>query len=143
MELVLRTRHQVAGDREENELVDERLLEVDLDVLVRENPLTLDEQCAHLRFPNDVPPVLTVLDHILDHLVVVAFELVVLLIREQPQRFDPIVECEYAEVLVDLLEHLLYLQDLLDVDLDVLGASWLVRALLTVVGFRSVVGVLV
>lgn len=143
MELVLRTRHQVAGDGEENELVDERLLEVDLDVLVRENPLTLDEQCAHLRFPNDVPPVLTVLDHILDHLVVVAFELVVLLIREQPQRFDPIVESEYAEVLVDLLEHLLYLQDLLDVNLDVLGASWLVRALLIAVGFRSVVGVLV
>lgn len=84
MELVLGARHEVASYREEYQLVYEWFLQIDLNVLVGEYALAFDQQGADLGLPDDVPPVLTVLYHILDHLIIVALELVVLLIAEQP-----------------------------------------------------------
>lgn len=88
--------------------------------------MALYEQRADLRLPYDVPPVLAILDHVLDHLVVVALELVVLLVVEQPQGLDAVIYGEHSEILVYLLQYLLDLQYLFDVDLDVLGAGRLV-----------------
>lgn len=88
--------------------------------------MALYEQRADLRLPYDVPPVLAILDHVLDHLVVVALELVVLLVVEQPQGLDTVIYGEHSEILVYLLQYLLDLQYLFDVDLDVLGAGGLV-----------------
>lgn len=82
MELILGTWHQVSGDGKEDELEDEWLLKIDLNVLVRKYPLAFDEKHTHLRLSYDVPPVLTILDNVLDHFVVVTLKLVVFLVVE-------------------------------------------------------------
>ena len=101
-------------------------------MLVRQYPLAFDQQSADLGLSDDIPPVFTVLDYILNHLVVITFELVVLLIVEQSQRFNAIVNCKDPKILVYLLKYFLDLQNLFDVDLDILGPSWLVFFLFTV-----------
>ena len=87
-----------------------------------------------------VPPIFAVLDHILDHLVVVTFKLIVLLIVEEAQRFDPIVYCEHSEIFVDLLKYLLNLQNLFDIDLNILGPRRLILTLFTI---RYLFGIIV
>ena len=81
MELILGTRHHVASDCEEHELIDECLLEVDLDLVVWKDALAFYEESAYLRLPNDIPPVLTILYNILYHFIVIRFEFVIFLIR--------------------------------------------------------------
>ena len=100
-------------------------------MLVRKYPLAFDQKIAYLWLSYDIPPILAVLNHILDHFVVVTFKFVVFLIVEKPEGLDAVVDREYSEVLVDLLEDLLDLKDLFDVYLDILRASWLVFSLLT------------
>ena len=89
-------------------------------MLVREDPLALDEQRAHLWLPDNVPPVLAVLNDILNHLVVVALKLVIFLVRQYSQILHTIVQCEHLKILINLLKYLLNLEYLLDVDLYIL-----------------------
>ena len=84
MKLVLSTGHKVTGDCEEDQLVDERFLQINLDMLVRKYSLTFDKQRTDLRFSDNIPPIFTVLNDVLDHLIVVTFEFVVFLITKQP-----------------------------------------------------------
>lgn len=82
MELVLSARHEVAGDSEENQLIDEGLLQVYLDVLVGQYSLAFNKQRANLWLSDDIPPVFTVLNDILNHLIIVTFKFVILLIAK-------------------------------------------------------------
>ena len=100
-------------------------------MLVRKYPLAFDQKIAYLWLSYDIPPILAILNYILDHFVIITFKLVVFLIAKEPELLDAVIDGEDSEVLVDLLKHLLYLQNLFDVDLDVLRARWLVFALLT------------
>jgi len=81
MELILSTRHHIAGDCEKYELIDERLLEVDLDLVVWKDTLAFYEESAYLRLSNDIPPVFTILNYILYHFIIIRFKFVIFLIR--------------------------------------------------------------
>ena len=84
-----------------------------------------------MRLSDYVPPILAVLYYILDHFVIVTFKLVVLLIVEKPQRFDPVINGEHSEIFVDLLKYFLDLQNLFDVYLNILGPCRLILTLFT------------
>lgn len=72
-------------------------------MLVRKDSLALNEQSTYLRLPDNVPPVFAILYHVLDHLVVVAFEFVVFLVSQQFEILNAIVESKYTEIFVYLL----------------------------------------
>jgi len=82
MELVLGTWHKITADCKKYELIHEWLLQVYLNVLIREYALALNEECTHLWLSYDIPPVLAVLNNILNHLIVITLKFVILLIGE-------------------------------------------------------------
>ena len=129
MELILCARHQVTGYCEEHQLINKWLFQIDLNMLIWKYSLALYKQRAHLWLSNYVPPVLAVLDHILNHLIVVTFEFIVLLIGEQPQILDAIVESKHFEIFIYLLKNLLYLKNFLNVYFYVLGTTRLILRL--------------
>jgi len=80
MKLILCTRHHISSDGEEHELVDERFLEVDLDLMVRKDALAFYQESAYLRLSDNVPPVFTILNNVLYHFIVIRFKLIVFLV---------------------------------------------------------------
>jgi hypothetical protein len=92
-------------------------------MLIREYSLALDEQSTDLRLPDDVPPVLAVLNHVLNHLIVVTFEFIILLIGKQPQILDAVVQGKHFEILIYLLKNLLNLKYFLNVNFYILRST--------------------
>ena len=92
-------------------------------MLIREYSLALDEQSTDLRLPDDVPPVLAVLNHVLNHLIVVTFEFIILLISKQPQILDAVVQGKHFEILIYLLKNLLNLKYFLNVNFYILRST--------------------
>jgi hypothetical protein len=92
-------------------------------MLIREYSLALDEQSTDLRLPDDVPPVLAVLNYVLNHLIVVTFEFIILLIGKQPQILDAVVQGKHFEILIYLLKNLLNLKYFLNVNFYILRST--------------------
>ena len=92
-------------------------------MLIREYSLALDEQSTDLRLPDDVPPVLAVLNHVLNHLIIVTFEFIILLIGKQPQILDAVVQGKHFEILIYLLKNLLNLKYFLNVNFYILRST--------------------